>query len=193
MTICRPWCASSVSSTMAALHCGQSRVSVVGFSCRRLLRRLYFQNDRVRFVGRDVEEAVTALLHIPDSPAQVAEQRFPSQFLVVLVDQDPIEASRPGNLAVAHPADEDIALPLRQTIAGVEADARHGNCGHPVDDRIAEAFLRERALPGTTISTPEADLRPAVIATRHEDVHLVAAIRSVLDLPDGAGDRMLRH
>src|SRR5688572_7260446 len=195
MAICRPWCASSFCSTMAAPHWGHSTVSLVvpSFVSGRLFCRLYLQNDCVRFVGGDVQKAVTSLLDVANPTAQVAEQRLTAQFLVVLVNQDSIEPPGAGNLAVAHAADEDVALPLGQTIAGIEGDARHGNRGHPVDDRVADSLLRERPLPRSAVGAAEADERPAVVGAGHEDVDLVSAVWSVLDLPDGAGDRVPGH
>src|SRR5688572_5624753 len=200
MAICRPWCASSFCSTMAAPHCGHStqgprtdQALSTQHQVLRLVRRLYLQNYCIRFVGGDIQQTVTPLLDVANPAAQVAEQRLATQLFVVLVNQDSIEPAGAGNLPVAHAADEDVALPLGQTIAGIEGDARHGNRGHPVDDRVADSFLRERPLPRTAVGAAEADERPAVVGAGHEDVDLVSAVWSVLDLPDGAGDRVPGH
>src|SRR5262249_9378983 len=67
---------------------------------------------------------------------------------------------------------------LRQLVAGIEGDARYGNRGHPVDDWVAKSFLCEGPLPWTGIGTPKADERPAVVRSGHEDVDLIAAVRS---------------
>src|SRR5262249_46416215 len=82
-------------------------------------------------------------------------------------------------------------LPLGQAVARVKHDARHGNRGRPVDDRIAESFLRKRSLPRSAVCAPEADDWPAVVGAGLEDVYFVSAVRPVLDLPDLAGDRIV--
>ena len=46
---------------------------------------------------------------------------------------------------------------------------------------------------GSAVGAPETDERPAVVAAGRQDVHLVSAVRPVLDLPDRAGERVLRH
>ena len=48
-----------------------------------------------------------------------------------------------GNLAGAQRADEDVALPLREAVAGVERHAGDGDRRHPVHDRRLEAFVRQ--------------------------------------------------
>ena len=48
-------------------------------------------------------------------------------------------------------------------------------------------------LPRTVVVAPEADLRPSVVASRQDDVQLVAAIRPVFGRPERAADGMNRQ
>ena len=98
------------------------------------------------------------------------------------------------NLASAHRADEHVALPLRELAARVERHPRDRDRGRPVDDRILEALARETLrLPWAWIRAAEAHERPAVVCAGFQHVDLVAAVRSVLVLPDRAGGGMHRE
>src|SRR3954471_4419534 len=98
------------------------------------------------------------------------------------------------HLADTHAADEHVALPLRQLVAGVERHARYGDRRHPEDERLLEAIVhRLLRLARTWIGAAVADDRPAVVRARLQDVDLVAAVGAVLVLPDFAGVRIGRE
>src|SRR5262245_47067217 len=124
---------------------------------------------------------------------EIAKQRLSPQFLQVLVDQDSVRTSRARDLAIAHAGDEDIPLPLRQLVAGIEGDARYSDRGRPVNHRVAEPLFRERPLPRAGVRATEADERPTVVGASHENIDLVTAVRAILDLPDGARERVFGH
>src|SRR5579863_4098427 len=97
---------------------------------------------------------------------------------------------RTRNLAGAHRAHENVALPLGEFIAGVERHAGDGDRGHPVNHRWFETRMPGPfGLPGPRITAAQADDRPAVIAARLKHVDLVAAVGTVFVLPHLAGSR----
>src|SRR6187399_747601 len=146
------------------------------------------------FVRQHIQEAVRPLPHVADALPQVGQQRLAPQLLHLLVEQDPFDVAGAWDLARAQRADEDIALPLGQLVAGVEGHARHGNGRRPVDERILDAVLAEfLRLPRSGIGAAETDDRPAVVATGTDDVDLVAAVRTVFVLPELSGCRMNRQ
>src|SRR6185436_3379731 len=81
-------------------------------------------------------------------------------------------------------ADEQIAAPRRQQVAGVEGHARRCNRGHPIADRLLHAVLARAVVDlGAAVIDAEADDRPAVVLALVDDVDLIAAARPVLVLP----------
>ena len=93
--------------------------------------------------------------------------------------------------ARAHAADEDVALPRREAVAGVNGHAGHRNLRKPDDER------RFHPLAGGVVGdarpwivAPEAHDRPSVIAARQDDVDFIAAIGPVLVVPQGSRHRM---
>ena len=69
------------------------------------------------------------------------------------------------DLAGAQAADEHVAFPFRQAVAGVERQARNRDRRHPVDDRIDEAVALELLrVPRALVRASQAHERPAVVA-----------------------------
>src|SRR5258705_5608890 len=95
------------------------------------------------------------------------------------------------NLAGAHAADKDVALPFREAVARIKRHAGDSDRRHPEHYRRLEAFMRGLLrLPRALVRATEAHNRPAVVASGPDDVDLVAAIGSVLVLPHLTGARM---
>ena len=157
----------------------------------RINSRARSEHGAVVLVGEQIEQLVRPLAHVADSLSQIDEQHLAPQLLHVLVEQDALQVTRARDLAHAHAANEDVALPLRQLVARVEGHARYRNRRRPVDDRILEPFAREAfRLPRPRVGAAEAHERPAVVRSGFQHVDLVAAVRSVFVLPNGAGRRM---
>src|SRR4029078_7553969 len=88
-------------------------------------------------------------------------------------------------------ADEQAAvLPPGISIAGVEADPGRCDRGRVVNDRIVHPWLGR--LADAALNFFLRQLPPLVVAF-DDDVDLVAARRSVLRLPQRAGDRLPRE
>ena len=145
-------------------------------------------------VGQQIQQAVRSLPHVADSLTQLGQQRLAPQLLHLLVEEDALEMARARDLAGAQRADEDIALPLRESVAGVERHAGDRDRRHPVDERRLEARVsRALDLPRPRIGAAVAHERPSVVGAGLEDVDLVAAVRAVLVEPHLAGARMHRQ
>src|SRR5262245_28284011 len=96
-----------------------------------------------------------------------------------------------GNLAGAHAAHKDVALPFWQPASCVERHTRDGNGRHPEHDRLLEAFVRRfLCLPWPLVSATEADDGPSIVATGTDDVDFISAVGTVLVLPDISRARM---
>ena len=89
-------------------------------------------------------------------------------------------------------ADEEVALPLREGVAGVEGHARGRDRGRPLQHRRrhVRALAAGADLAAGDVFAAVGDLRPAVVAPGERAVHLVAALRAVLVGPQLAGERM---
>src|SRR5690606_12800672 len=111
----------------------------------------------------------------------------------VLVEQDALELPCARNLAVAHAADEHVALPFREPVAGIEREAGRRDRRHPEHARRLETVVRRVVafvLPRPRIRPAEAHDRPAVVRAGPEHVELVAAVRAHLELTELARGRM---
>src|SRR5206468_4564206 len=149
------------------------------------------QDRAVVFVGQQVEQSVWTLPYLADPLPQFAEQRFATQFFGVGVEDDTFEVAGPRDLAGAHRADEDVALPAWKAIAGVNGQARSCDRRNPRDERRLQAFSSGMfGNARTSIVAPVAHERPTVVAARQDDVDLVAAVRTVLAVPYHARLRM---
>src|SRR6185503_6156375 len=103
------------------------------------------------------------------------------QLLPLVVEVDSLEMPRSRHFTLTHAADKQVVLPLRELVAGVEAETRGRDRRHPEDDRRLHLFLvRLHAHAWSEVKAPEAQNRPAVVLPRTQDVHFVAAIRSIL-------------
>jgi hypothetical protein len=91
------------------------------------------------------------------------------------------------NLASAHGADKDIALPVWETIASIDDHSRDGDGWYPHHDRRFHAFPR-RVLRNARprVITAKANYGPAVIAAGENDVDLIAAVGAVFVIPQSA-------
>ena len=82
-------------------------------------------------------------------------------------------------------AGEHAARPFRKQLAGIERHARRSDRRHPIFDRLLHAAFDSALVNlGAVIIDAVADHRPAVIPALAYDVNLVAAARSVFDLPE---------
>jgi hypothetical protein len=75
-----------------------------------VIRRLDAEDGAVVLVRQHVEQPVGPLPHVPDPSLHRHEERLASQFLHLLVEQNPLEAPRPRDLARTEAADEHLAL-----------------------------------------------------------------------------------
>src|SRR5581483_7415560 len=149
-----------------------------------LLRRHDAQDPPIAVVGQQPERAVRALPHVADALAEALQQAL---FLgdLLAFDLEANENLRPQR------ADEQIAFPRRETIAGVERHAGGRDRGHPVPERLLHPGLRRRLVDlRAVIVDAIADHRPAVVLALLDEVDLIAAARAVLLLPQFAADRM---
>src|SRR5690606_16595966 len=97
----------------------------------------------VTLVRDHVQQAVRTLAHVANAPAPILQQRLAAQLFEVLVHDDALELARGRDLAVAHAADEEIALPARKAIARVERHARDRDRRYPRHDGVDHALAME--------------------------------------------------
>src|SRR6185503_11062408 len=88
-------------------------------------------------------QAVRTLTDVANAPVLVLEQRFAADLLHAGVEHDALDAPRARDLAIAHAADEEVALPLRESVARIEGHARGRDRRHEVDDRRGHALGRK--------------------------------------------------
>src|SRR6202034_602955 len=95
------------------------------------------------------------------------------------------------DLARAHRTHEDVVLPVRKTVAGINGHSSHGDGWYPHYQRRLHAFPR-RALrnPWAGVVAPKADHRPTVVAAGKNDVDLIATVGAIFVVPQSAGLRM---
>src|SRR4029079_7587557 len=112
----------------------------------------------------------------------------------LVVEIEPLQVARARHFTLTHAADEQVVLPLRELVAGVDHQARWCDRGHPEGHwRIHVLAIRIHTHPRTEIKAAGSDDRPAVVVTRQQLVHFVAAVRSVLHRPDRAVLRIHRQ
>src|SRR5688572_19822420 len=159
-----------------------------------LWSRLDPQQGPLFFVRQYVQQAVRTLADVADPLPQIDEQRFAPQFFHFLVEQDPLEVSCTRDLTSPKGAHENVALPLRQLVAGIEGQPGRGDGRHPDHHRRLEAGVSGALrLPRSLIAPAVAHHRPSVVGARLHDVDLVAAVRTILRLPHLARRRMKRE
>src|SRR5690606_6094103 len=117
----------------------------------------------------------------------IRQQPFPA-YLAQLVEDDALHVAGARDAALAHSGHEQIAAPCREPVPGVEQHARSGDRRHPEQLRLPRAFLPRTLLAAVVLAAVGHD-GPAVVLARRDDVHLVAAVRSVLELPQLRGIR----
>src|SRR5688572_15494568 len=89
------------------------------------------QQRAIVLVGQYIKQAVRPLAHIADALVQGCEQRFAAQFLELLIEHHPLEATGSGNLATSPTAHEEIALPGREPVRVIERKPSGRNGRHP--------------------------------------------------------------
>src|SRR6185503_1385723 len=138
---------------------------------------------RELIVDSDIDEAVRAL-------ANVANTVFADQQRLAIRHDVPVDREAHELPVVGrHAADEDVALPVRELVARVQHEARDADRRHEERLRLLHSFLvagrvdlgAERVVRAVT------DDGPAVVLALLDDVELVAALRTVLALPERVG------
>src|SRR5688572_21181564 len=85
---------------------------------------LELQERRLVLFGQHVEQPVGPLADVADALVQIAQQRLAAQLVPVVVEHNPLQLAGTGNLALPHAAHEQVALPVRKAVAGVERHSR---------------------------------------------------------------------
>src|SRR5918993_4871086 len=139
--------------------------------------------DAIGPVHGEIYKAVGADDHVADTP-DILEQHLLPRHARALDFEAP-------QFLRGERAHEQVPIPLRKGIAAVEVDRAHRDRRCPLGDRLLHALVRRAVGHGSAVVVHAIrDDRPAVVAPRLDDVDLVAASRSVLDLPQLTGDRM---
>src|SRR6185503_6874304 len=104
---------------------------------------------------------------------------------LLLADHAAVLHRQPHQLPARHGAHEHVALPGREGLAGIEAQARRRDGRRPEIDRLFHAGLHGLAVvdEGAGVLAAIADHREAVVAPGLDAVELVAAHRLVLADP----------
>src|SRR5687768_8104432 len=88
-------------------------------------------------------------------------------------------------------ADEQIALPPGQTVAGVEHHARQRDRRDPDGDGLLHSFaIPDRRDRVAGVLASKRHQRPTVVLAGLNQIELVAALRTLLSLPELTGCRM---
>src|SRR5262245_55815745 len=139
---------------------------------------------------KHIDRAVRALSHFTNALLEIGQQLF--------LGDDALAAHHEANQVLAsHRADEQVALPFREEIARVEHHAGRRDRRHPEIDRLFHALHRRLAVADGHVLAPiclpcvvlpsVGDIWPAVVLARADDVHLVAALRPMIDGPQLSG------
>ena len=86
-------------------------------------RRLDSKHCSFLFIRNEVEQTIRSLPDVADALPQIYEQRFASQPSIFSLNRMRSRWPVPGISPVQERADEDIALPFRETIGRVERHA----------------------------------------------------------------------
>src|SRR5215204_1377767 len=128
---------------------------------------------------RDVEQIVGSLDDVVDA-AELIEDDFLCRHLAAAH----FEAAQ---LLATERRDEQVVLPARILLAVGERHAARRDGRRVVGDRLFHAHF---FTPGDAGLVAHRDDAPAVVLPFADDVDLVAALRSVLGLPELTGDRI---
>ena len=101
--------------------------------------RLEAQQHAVVLVGDHVDQAVGALAHVADALVQLRQQRLAPQLFQLVVQHHALQAARARHLAAPRAAHEEVALPRREAIAGIEGHSRRRDRRDPQDERLLDA------------------------------------------------------
>src|SRR4051812_23508782 len=105
-----------------------------------MARRLDAQQDAVIFGRQDVEQSVRTLADVAHALPKIVEHRLAPELLPFVAEDNSLNLSGAWNAALSQTGDEQIVLPVREPIAGVERHAGQTDGGEPDDGRILQAF-----------------------------------------------------
>src|SRR4051812_39305640 len=91
------------------------------------------QERAVVLIRQDVQQTVGSLPYVADALMKLGKQRLATELFVLLVDDHALERAGVRNLTATGAADEQVALPRRETITRVEGDARRADRWQPHD------------------------------------------------------------
>src|SRR6185503_8019443 len=149
------------------------------------------QDPTLGAVGEHIDGAIGTLAHVAQTLArrlQILQQPF--------FADDTVTLHRESNkIQAAQTAHEHAVLPRREQLARVEDHPARRDVRIPVVDRLFHAFLMLDAAGDRWALILDAvrNRRPAVVFALAGDVHLVAAARAVLDLPQFTRHRIQRR
>src|SRR5688572_7740704 len=138
----------------------------------------------------DVDRAVRRLAYIADAYVERHEQRLaPFGLRRRLIERHAL------HLLSAQRANEEVPLPLRKAIPGVDQDARGADRRHPEHHGHLHAWAPPRLIRHVirVIDLSERDQWPPVVAARDQPIQLVTAHRADLGGPHLARVRMPRE
>src|SRR5687768_1376263 len=121
---------------------------------------------------RDVEETVRPDHDVVHSTELVDD--------LLLLRHLSVAHFEPAKLLAGKTADEEVVLPSRVLVAGVENDAARRDLRSVVNDWLLHSLPRA---PGHALIDPHRDDPPAVVVSGLNDVDLVSALRPVFRLP----------
>src|SRR6185369_11628586 len=130
------------------------------------------------------QQTIWPLADFADALSQLVQHRFAAQFFRFRIEDDAFQVASAGDAAGAHAADEDVALPRRKAITGVNGHAGHGDLRKPRDERrLHPLTCRMLGDARTRVVATETHDWPSVIASGQDDVDFVAAIGTVFVVP----------
>src|SRR5262245_60300866 len=93
------------------------------------------------FFGQQIYVTVGPLAHVANALAELSQQRLATQLFPLVVELDALQLTRPRHLALPQTADEQVALPSGELVAGIEGHAGERDGRNPHHDRLFDAFL----------------------------------------------------
>ena len=98
------------------------------------LRWFHPQHGARVFVCQHVQIAVRPLTHVTNALMQFGQDRLSLDWLPLLVERDATDVPGAARSPLDHRADERVALPLRESVSGVEHDAGRRKRRNEVDE-----------------------------------------------------------
>src|SRR3569833_2803974 len=141
------------------------------------LSRHEAQNAPVATVGYDVDISVRSLLHVANALVEVVQ-------ISLFLRQSAVLELETHQRVRCESADEDVVLPRRELVAGVEDHPRRRDHRIPVVDGLFHSVLyRADADAGAAVVETIGDHGPAVVLSGFRMIELVASRRAVFDSP----------